>query len=170
MDSRPSTIWQHAIELELCCQFFHPIPCSLRNDPLHIRHYELGKTWADCGPAAIGHSGAKSGHSVFLAQAIKRVALIEDLGWSIFRFFGLVHRASGTGGLSSRSSAEYSLEHFHVTLIGEFQPPAPKTILPRHARLPYAIRKAVEQGDHRCRNSNLLEGPSNGQVYALGPA
>ena len=40
-----------------------------------------------------------------------------------------------------------------------YQPPAPQTILPRPARLPYATLQAAQQGDHNRRNSNLTGGP-----------
>lgn len=40
-----------------------------------------------------------------------------------------------------------------------YQPPAPQTILPRPARLPYATHQAAQQGDHNRRNSNLTGGP-----------
>ena len=39
------------------------------------------------------------------------------------------------------------------------QPPAPQTILPRPAELPYATLLAAQQGDHNRRNSNLTGGP-----------
>jgi len=40
-----------------------------------------------------------------------------------------------------------------------YQPPAPETILPRPAGLPYATLRSVHQGDHIRRNSNLIGGP-----------
>ena len=40
-----------------------------------------------------------------------------------------------------------------------YQPPAPQTILPRPARLPYATLQAAQQGDNNRRNSNLTGGP-----------
>ena len=40
-----------------------------------------------------------------------------------------------------------------------YKPPAPETILPRPAGLPYATLRAVQQGDLNRRNSNLAGGP-----------
>ena len=40
-----------------------------------------------------------------------------------------------------------------------YQPPAPQSILPRPARLPYATLQAAQQGDLNRRNSNLTGGP-----------
>jgi len=40
-----------------------------------------------------------------------------------------------------------------------YQPPAPQTILPRPAMLPYAALQAAQQGDPNRRNSNLTGGP-----------
>jgi len=40
-----------------------------------------------------------------------------------------------------------------------YQPPAPKTILPRPAGLTYAMLRSVHQDDHVRRNSNLSGGP-----------
>ena len=51
----------------------------------------------------------------------------------------------------------YNTERPHSSL--GYQPPAPQTILPRPARLPYATLQAAQQGDNNCRNSNLTGGP-----------
>ena len=40
-----------------------------------------------------------------------------------------------------------------------YRPPAPQTILPRPAGLPYATLQAAQQGDQNRRNSNLTGGP-----------
>jgi len=40
-----------------------------------------------------------------------------------------------------------------------YLPPAPETILPRPAGLPYAPLRAAQQGNHHRRNSNLSGGP-----------
>ena len=40
-----------------------------------------------------------------------------------------------------------------------YQPPAPQTILPRPATLPYATLQGTQPGDHSRRNSNLTGGP-----------
>ena len=40
-----------------------------------------------------------------------------------------------------------------------YQPPAPQTILPRPATLPYATLQAAQHSDHNRRNSNLTGRP-----------
>jgi transposase InsO family protein len=59
--------------------------------------------------------------------------------------------------LIERWRRHYNTVRPHSTL--GYRPPAPKAILPRPDRLPYATLRSANHGDRNRRNSNLTGGP-----------